>query len=95
MITKLPDMKPAHGLLDVVSERFSFERGYPLPMGATVERGGVNFSIFSRHATSVTLILFSPLTGEEVAAFPLENRYNRTGDVWHAFIAGSKRASAS
>ena len=81
-------MQPVHGLLDVISEQFSFERGYPLPMGATVERGGVNFSIFSRHATSVTLILFSPLSGEEVAAFPLGNRYNRTGDVWHAFIAG-------
>jgi glycogen operon protein len=79
MSNQLPDTKPFEGLLAVVTERFSFERGYPLPMGATVERGGVNFSIFSRHATAVTLILFSPLTGEEVAAFPLENRYNRTG----------------
>ncbi len=57
-------------------------------MGATVERGGVNFSIFSRHASSVTLVLFSPFTGEELAEFPLESRYNRTGDVWHTFIAG-------
>lgn len=81
-------LNPTLELLSAVTEQFSFERGHPLPMGATIERGGINFSIFSRHASSVTLILFSHLSGEEIAAFPLESRFNRTGDVWHAFIAG-------
>ena len=81
-------LNPSLELLSAVTEQFSFERGHPLPMGATIERGGINFAIFSRHATSVTLILFSHSSGGEIAAFPLESRYNRTGDVWHAFIAG-------
>jgi glycogen operon protein len=75
-------------LLSVVTEDFSFERGHPLPFGATVERGGINFAIFSRHATSVTLVLFLPGSEEEIAAFPFDPRRNRTGDVWHAFVAG-------
>ena len=75
-------------LLSVVTEEFGFERGYPLPLGATVERGGINFAIFSRHATAVTLVLFLPGSATEIAAFPLDPKRNRTGDVWHAFVAG-------
>ena len=75
-------------LLSVVTEEFGFERGYPLPLGATVERGGINFAIFSRHATAVTLVLFLPGSAAEIAAFPLDPKRNRTGDVWHAFVAG-------
>ena len=75
-------------LLSVITENFSFERGHPLPLGATIVRGGVNFSIFSRHATSVTLVLFRSGAVEEIAAFPLDSKFNRTGDIWHAFIAG-------
>lgn len=73
--------------LSVISSEFSFNRGHPLPFGATVARGGINFSIFARHATSVTLVLFLP-GGEEIAAFPFDSKFNRTGDVWHAFITG-------
>ncbi len=48
-------MKTQTGLLSVVTEDFSFDRGHPLPLGATVMRGGVNFSLFSRYAEEVTL----------------------------------------
>jgi len=34
-------------------------RGVPLPFGASVRRHGVNFSIFSKHATSCTWCSFS------------------------------------
>jgi len=34
---------PNPDLLSVVTEEFGFERGHPLPLGATVERGGINF----------------------------------------------------
>ncbi len=77
-----------YGLLSFITEEFSFERGHPLPLGATVQRGGINFSIFARHATAVTLLLFEPGVSVEIAAFPFDNKYNRTGDIWHAFIAG-------
>jgi pullulanase/glycogen debranching enzyme len=33
-------------------------RGTSAPLGATVVRGGVNFSIFSRSASGVELLLF-------------------------------------
>ena len=77
-----------YGLLAFVTEDFSFERGHPLPLGATIQRGGINFAIFSRHGTAVTLVLFQPGVEEEIAAFPFDSRINRTGDIWHAFIAG-------
>jgi pullulanase/glycogen debranching enzyme len=33
--------------------------GLPLPYGATLDNSGAQFSIFSRHAAQVTLVLFS------------------------------------
>ena len=59
-----------------------------MPLGTSIQRGGINFAIFSRHATEVTLLLFQPGVETEIAAFPFDSKYNRTGDVWHAFITG-------
>ncbi|HTY39172.1 MAG TPA: glycogen debranching protein GlgX [Bacteroidota bacterium] len=75
-------------LLDVVTEQFEIARGQPLPMGATPVRGGVNFSLFARHATEVSLVLFAAGQEEPLAEFPLDARYNKTGDIWHARILG-------
>ena len=75
-------------LLSLISPDFAFTRGRPLPLGATILRGGINFSLFSRHGTAVTLILFFPGESEPLIEFPLDPLYNRTGDVWHAFIIG-------
>ncbi len=66
----------------------SIARGHPLPLGATLRRNGVNFAVFSAHATSVTLVLFEPGVPEPLAVFPLDPRYNRTGNVWHALVSG-------
>ena len=62
--------------------------GHPLPLGATVRRNGVNFAIASRYATSVTLCIFTPDAEEAVGAFPLDARFHRTGEIWHAFLQG-------
>src|SRR5581483_928251 len=75
-------------LLSMVTTQFDFSRGSPLPFGATVLRGGINFSIFSKHATAVTLILFFPGETEPLVEFPFDPHLNRTGDVWHAFLLG-------
>jgi glycogen operon protein len=75
-------------LLSIVKGDFRVRRGHPLPYGAAARRGGVNFSVFSRHATAVTLILFNSGEPEPVLELPLDPRYNKTGDVWHAFIEG-------
>ncbi|MEQ1637483.1 MAG: glycogen debranching protein GlgX [Methylococcales bacterium] len=74
--------------LSLITEEFSIQRGHALPFGASVERGGINFSIYARHATAVVLVFFLPGQEHEVAVFPLSSKINRTGDVWHVFIAG-------
>jgi glycogen operon protein len=62
--------------------------GSPLPFGATLHRSGVNFSVFSRYATSCTLVLFRPEADEPFIELVLDPRANRTGQVWHAFVEG-------
>ena len=37
---------------------FETRPGRPTPLGATVDEGGVNFAVFSDHATRMTLCLF-------------------------------------
>jgi len=74
--------------LSLITDDFSIQRGQALPFGATVERGGINFSIYARNATEVILVFFLPGEEDEIAAFPLDNKINRTGDVWHVFVAG-------
>jgi glycogen operon protein len=69
---------------------YTLEVGTPLPLGATVTQAGVNFSIFSRHATGITLLLFendSPDSACQSLAF--DPHKNRTGDIWHGFVRGA------
>ena len=63
-------------------------RGHPLPLGATVQPDGINFAIASRYATAVTLLIFLPGTLEPLLEVPLDARFHRTGEVWHAFLKG-------
>ncbi len=65
------------------------KRGYPLPGGVTRLQEGINFAIFSRHATRVTLVIdhwpkgAKLPTRHEVELDPTENR---TGDMWHILL---------
>jgi len=61
--------------------------GESAPLGATPSPGGVNFSLFSRHASEVELLLFD----REDSAAPthvvrLDPRCNRTYYYWHVFM---------
>lgn len=63
--------------------------GAPLPLGASERRGGVNFALFSRHATRVTLLLFDAPTDQvPCRSFDLDPGQHRTGDIWHIWIGG-------
>ena len=65
--------------------------GEPLPFGATVLNNGVNFAVFSRNATSVTLLLFEKAESNiPVAELVLDPDQNKTGDVWHIRVEGVK-----
>jgi glycogen operon protein len=59
--------------------------GSPWPLGATWDGEGVNFALFSRHATRVELCLFDSADGEESARFALPEF---TDEVWHGRING-------
>ncbi len=75
-------------LLEVIGDEFAITRGSPTPLGASAQKSGINFAIFSKHATSVTLVLFISGEHEPVAEIPLDRDLNRTGDIWHIFIQG-------
>jgi glycogen operon protein len=67
---------------------FQIWPGKPAPLGATPDSGGVNFAIFSEHATKVELCLFdSPNSTAESARIPLPEH---TGYVWHGYVPGLK-----
>ncbi len=58
--------------------------GSPYPLGATWDGEGVNFALFSEHATSVELCLFdSADTSKEIARIALPERQ---GHVWHGYF---------
>ena len=60
--------------------------GQIAPLGATLRDGGVNFSLFSRHASGVTLLLFDGVDGVPVKCLPLSPAKNRTYHYWHLFV---------
>ena len=65
------------------------ETGKALPLGASPTNDGVNFAIFSRNATAITLILFeSAQPKSRWMEIPLDKRGNKTGNIWHCFIRG-------
>ncbi len=58
--------------------------GTPQPLGATWDGEGVNFALFSQHATAVELCFFdSPEAKRESVRIPIKERTNR---VWHAYM---------
>ena len=50
--------------------KFKLHYGQPFPFGATPVPGGVNFSIYSNHATAGTLVLFHKGETEPFAEIP-------------------------
>ena len=58
--------------------------GQPYPLGATWDGVGVNFALFSEHATAVELCLFdSPYAGRESVRVAL---VEQTDQVWHGYL---------
>ncbi len=59
---------------------FATSRGRPIPFGASILNQGVNFALFSEHATAVTICLFSY---EERTPLGEIHMPSQTGNVWH------------
>jgi glycogen operon protein len=60
-------------------------------LGATILDGGVNFSLFSRHATGVELLFFDQEDDTRPArVIQLDPYINRTYFYWHVFVPGAQ-----
>ena len=65
--------------------------GKTFPLGATVYREGVNFSIFSKTATEVQLLLFNhPHDPQPSRTITLDPKVNKIFHYWHIFVPNLK-----
>lgn len=65
----------------------SIEVGSSSPLGATVRSDGVNFSVYSKNATLVELLLFDSVDASQASrVITLDPRGHRTYHYWHVFI---------
>ena len=69
---------------------FTTRPGTPHPLGATVQPGGVNFSVFSQYASGIDLLVFDRHDAPEPAqVITLSPETNRTFHFWHVFVEGA------
>ncbi len=61
------------------------KEGVPHPRGATWDGKGVNFSLFSAHATKVELCLFDSRGKKELQRIELPEF---TDEIWHGYVEG-------
>ena len=74
-----------------VGEHGEVRAGTPAPLGTRERAGGVNFVLFSRHASHVRLELFDHAEDARAArVIDLDPARHRTGDLWHVWVAGIK-----
>jgi len=67
------------------NESFSYQP----PFGAVNDGEGVRFSVFSRSATSMRILLYSSIHDREPTQIvQLDPRQDRMGDVWTKYIHG-------
>src|ERR1700722_2306684 len=70
------------------SNEIKWKRGSSTPLGVSRLEGGINFAVFSEHATQVKLCLFSPQSRQSFAEITLDPELNRTGQIWHMVRIG-------
>ena len=64
-----------------------FAHGVPLPLGTSLRPDGVRFSVFSRHATGLHLLLFDePRSARPTLEIALDPAVHRVGDVWTVVV---------
>ena len=65
--------------------------GRSFPLGPRLRRDGVNFSIYSKHAEALELLLFDDVSSSLPSrVLPLSPQKNRTYHYWHLFVPGLK-----
>jgi glycogen operon protein len=76
----VPQSQPAE-----TSQSIELREGSPYPRGATWDGQGVNFALFSAHATKVELCLFDDAGKEERQRIELPEY---TDEIWHGYLRG-------
>ncbi|MEW2623852.1 glycogen debranching protein GlgX [Streptomyces sp. NPDC048106] len=72
-----------------MTETPQISAGRPQPLGSTVVDGGVNFSVFSEHATRVDLLLFDKCDDPQPSqTIHLHPDKHRSFHFWHCHVAG-------
>jgi isoamylase len=84
------DSRPLGDYISEVSARADVRSGSSLRLGTQrQDEEGVNFAIFSRHATKIRLELFDSVDATAPArSIDLDSSANRTGDIWHVWVKG-------
>jgi isoamylase len=78
-----------------VSNVYPIESGRTHPLGATPDKEGVNFAIFSESATYVELLLFEKHDDlEPIQIIELNPKTNKTFFIWHVYVKGIKHGNA-
>jgi isoamylase len=81
------DVYPTH-----VYQGFKLRPGRPFPFGAHLVPGGINFSVFSRHANYCSLVLFEKGAREPFVEIPFRGAFLKTGTgdpTWGEFRIGN------
>ncbi len=85
--------KHSHGRRSLSSLQFDalLPYGAILQKGTTSRAGGVQFVVFSRHATAMRVLLYDTAEDiEPVEVVSFDPTHDRWGDVWSIFIPGLK-----
>ncbi|MCL7034007.1 hypothetical protein MKW94_018517 [Papaver nudicaule] len=75
-----------------INPSFKVSSGEAYPLGALEVEKGINFSLFSKHASAVTLCLSVFDRGKlgeldtGLVEITLDPRLNKTGDIWHICV---------
>jgi glycogen operon protein len=70
-------------------KEYPVKHGNPYPSGTRHSDGGVNFSIFSRHATGAELLLYETAESDEpFQVISLGKEKDRTFFSWHVYVVG-------
>jgi isoamylase len=65
-------------------------RGRSSPLGASISPRGVNFSVFSRNASAIELLLFDRKDDDRpTRVIFFDPTFNRTNHYWHVFVPGA------
>ncbi|XP_060175321.1 isoamylase 3, chloroplastic isoform X5 [Lycium barbarum] len=73
-------------MLDAFSP-FEVSPGLAHPLGVSEIESGINFAIFSQHASAVTLCIILPKSIHDgMIELALDPQKNRTGNIWHICV---------